>query len=282
MQGRERAGDLYAALAWARAQPWADKERIIAAGWSHGSWTIMDALALRSGAEMRRATGITDLPDEPLEGLAATFLVYPYTGVGSLAGRRWRVTPRSVAIACGRDFIVGDSRGVLQRQRNHGAPIEIHFFPGATHAFDEADANDPRVRYDPLVTRQAGDAAGRSDWEFALERTAGALAGNSAAGEGAGSPCHRSALASAFTSAAAIITFAKVHGPCASSSAKAVRGVCAMAPSEETQSRVAEAAHSALASACGAPIAAAAADASKRWSSYKSSAARRSTSRSQC
>jgi dienelactone hydrolase len=155
MQGRERAGDLYAALAWACAQPWADQERIIAAGWSHGSWTIMDGLSLRSGAEMRRATGITDLPDEPLDGLAATFLVYPYTGVGSLAGRRWRVTPRSVAIACGRDFIVGDSRRVLQRQRDHGAPIEIHFFPGATHAFDEPEANDPRVHYDAQTTRQA-------------------------------------------------------------------------------------------------------------------------------
>jgi dienelactone hydrolase len=155
MQGRERAGDLYAALAWTRQQPWVDQERIIAAGWSHGSWTIMDGLALRSGPEMRRATGITDLPDEPLAGLAATFLVYPYTSVGSLAGRRWRITPRSVAIACGRDFIVGDSRAVLQRQRNHGAPIEMHFFPHATHAFDEPEANDPRVRYDAQTTRQA-------------------------------------------------------------------------------------------------------------------------------
>ena len=37
-------------------------------GWSHGGWTIMDALALRPGAEMARATRIDDLPAEPLEG----------------------------------------------------------------------------------------------------------------------------------------------------------------------------------------------------------------------
>ena len=56
-------------------------------GWSHGGWTIMDALALRSGAEMARATGIEDLPAEPLEGLARTMIVYPYASLGSYAGR---------------------------------------------------------------------------------------------------------------------------------------------------------------------------------------------------
>jgi dienelactone hydrolase len=70
LHGRERAGDLYAATAWARAQTWADRDRIVAMGWSHGGWTIMDALALRSGAEMRRVTGLEGLPEEPLEGLA--------------------------------------------------------------------------------------------------------------------------------------------------------------------------------------------------------------------
>jgi dienelactone hydrolase len=101
MHGRERAGDLYAAMAWARAQDWADPERIVAMGWSHGGWTIMDALALRSGAEMARATGLENLPAEPLEGLAGAMIVYPYASVGSYAGRRdWRLNPRSIAVLC--------------------------------------------------------------------------------------------------------------------------------------------------------------------------------------
>jgi dienelactone hydrolase len=149
LHGKERAGDLYAAAAWARAQSWADPQRIAAIGWSHGGWTIMDALALRSGEEMRRATGLTDLPGEPLDGLAAAMIVYPYASVGSFAGRRdWRLAPaRCTAIVAGRDYIVGSSRAALERQRARGAAMDIVVFEAATHAFEDEFAEDPRVRY---------------------------------------------------------------------------------------------------------------------------------------
>jgi len=155
LQGRERAGDLYAAVAWARRQPWADGERIMAIGWSHGGWTIIDALALRPGDEMRRATGLEDLPAEPLEGLSATMLVYPYAGIASYAGRRdWRMAPRSVAIVAEHDFIVGrrTPHAALERQRARGAPLDVVLFEGATHAFEDAQAEDPRVRYNADAT----------------------------------------------------------------------------------------------------------------------------------
>lgn len=153
LHGRERAGDLYAAIAWARRQEWVDPNRIVAIGWSHGGWTIMDALALRPGAEMQRATGLDDLSDEPLEGLAGTMIVYPYAGVGTYVGRReWRMAPRSVAIVAERDYIVGSSRAALERQRARGAPLDIHVFENATHAFEDEHAEDPRVRYNPAAT----------------------------------------------------------------------------------------------------------------------------------
>ncbi|MGE0664677.1 MAG: dienelactone hydrolase family protein [Hyphomonadaceae bacterium] len=153
LQGRERAGDLYATVAWARRQPWADPNRIAVIGWSHGGWTIMDALSLRTGEEMRRATGIDDLEGEPLEGLAATMIVYPYTGVGTFAGRRdWRLSPRSTAIIAQRDYIVGSSRAALERQRARGTPMDILLFENATHAFEDQHAEDPRVRYNPAAT----------------------------------------------------------------------------------------------------------------------------------
>jgi len=155
LQGRERAGDLYAAIAWARQQDWADPDRIAAIGWSHGGWTIMDALALQSGSEMRRATGIEDLGDEPLQGLARTMLVYPYANVGSFCGRRdWRMTPASTAIIAQHDYIVGPTRNAIERQRARGAPIDIVLFEGATHAFEDEDAEDPRVRYNPAATQR--------------------------------------------------------------------------------------------------------------------------------
>lgn len=153
LRGRERAGDLYAALAWARRQPWANGNKLAAIGWSHGGWTIMDAMALYPGAEMERATGLSQLPTEPLEGLAGAMIVYPYTGVGALTGRRaWRVAPRSVAIIAERDYIVGSTRGALERQRARGAPLEIHLFENATHAFEDAHAEDPRVRFNAAAT----------------------------------------------------------------------------------------------------------------------------------
>ncbi|MBS0384225.1 MAG: dienelactone hydrolase family protein [Proteobacteria bacterium] len=155
LRGRERAGDLYAAIAWARQQNWADATRIVAAGWSHGAWTIMDALSLRVGEEMRRATGLTDLNGEPLVGLTSTFLAYPYAGPTSFAGRRaWRMAPRSVAVTAGRDMVVGYTRprAALSRLRDSGAPIEIVHFENATHAFEDADTGDLLVRFDPQAT----------------------------------------------------------------------------------------------------------------------------------
>lgn len=153
LHGGERAGDLYAALAWARTQGWADGARFAAIGWSHGGWTILDALSLKSGAEMARITGLGDLADEPLDGLAAAMMVYPYTGVGSYVGRRpWRIAPAATAIVAQNDYIVGDARRALERQRGRGAPIEIVIFEGATHAFEDARARDVRVRYNAAAT----------------------------------------------------------------------------------------------------------------------------------
>jgi dienelactone hydrolase len=160
LRGRERAGDLFAAFAWARKQAWADHDRLAAMGWSHGAWTIMDALALRAGGEMERATRLTSLPAEPLEGLAAAMIVYPYAGVASYAGRRpWRIAAPSTAIVAGRDYIVGTStpRAALERLRARGARLDIVLFEDATHAFEDPYAQDPRVRFNPEATAREHD-----------------------------------------------------------------------------------------------------------------------------
>jgi dienelactone hydrolase len=157
LHGSERAGDLYAALEWARRQDWADAERFALAGWSHGGWTVADALSMsRETAE--RATKLAPLPEEMLAGVRAVLLVYPYAGIGSAAAAQgWRIKPKTSAIVCGRDLIVGKGGALklVRRLETNAVPVSTEYFSGATHAFDEADARDARVRHDPALTARA-------------------------------------------------------------------------------------------------------------------------------
>lgn len=155
--GRERAGDLYAALAWARRQPWADGQRMVAAGWSHGGWAVLDALALSPGQDMKAATKLEGLPDEPLAGVVGAFLVYPYCGYGCVARRRGlRFDASPLAVVGSRDAIVG-TVGLRTTLEGIAAPtrVRVAWFDGATHAFDEPEAKDLRVRYSPELTARA-------------------------------------------------------------------------------------------------------------------------------
>jgi dienelactone hydrolase len=156
--GRERAGDLYAAMEWVRRQSWADAKRIVVAGWSHGGWTVLDGLCMAPGAEMANATHISDLPAEPLAGLAGAFVVYPFAGPGSLArSRGLRVDVSPMALVGTRDVIVG-GRGLartLSKMPMPGKPMDVVILEGATHAFDEPDTHDLRTRYDPAITGRA-------------------------------------------------------------------------------------------------------------------------------
>jgi dienelactone hydrolase len=155
--GRERAGDLYAALAWARTQPWIDSSRMVAAGWSHGGWAVLDALALMPGEEMAGATKLDGLAAEPLAGTVGAFLVYPYCYFGCVARRRGlRFDAHPLALVGGRDAIVGSEslRTTLSTLKAPSA-VRIEWLADATHAFDEPDAADLRVRYNPEATTRA-------------------------------------------------------------------------------------------------------------------------------
>jgi dienelactone hydrolase len=156
LRGAERAGDLIAALEWARRQDWVDQSRLYAAGWSHGGWAILDGLCL--GDKIERYTGLHDAPVAPFAGLAGAFIVYPYGGVGSLTHLRPATSkPTISAIVCGNDKIVG-SRGplrVFERLKTQGLNVSVALFENGTHAFDEPDARDLRVRSDPALVARA-------------------------------------------------------------------------------------------------------------------------------
>ncbi len=130
----------------------------MAAGWSHGGWTVLDALALAPGVEAEASTRLAGLPEEPLAGLVGAFVLYPYVGVASIArqrGLRYDASP--VALVAGRDMTVGGRsvQRALARMPTPGAPVRIEWLDAATHAFDEPDAHDLRVRFDAALTAKA-------------------------------------------------------------------------------------------------------------------------------
>lgn len=155
LRGTERAGDLYAAIAWAKRQPWADPARLAVAGWSHGGWTALDSLVLKPGADMESATRLSDLSGEPMAGVQALFLAYPYCGMLCSASQRsLRLRPKITAVLAGKDRVVSTRQAAdaLEKIRRRGASVRVVVLEGATHAFDEPEARDVRNRYDPALT----------------------------------------------------------------------------------------------------------------------------------
>ena len=141
LRGAERADDVFAALEIVRADPRLDGERVVLTGWSHGGWTILDAMAL--SAQDRRPA---------LTEVQAAFLLYPYCGFLTVADSAsiGETIPVSMILA-GRDRVVSAEacRDLARNRRADGAEITVIEEPELTHAFDAPDQPaDPRMRYD--------------------------------------------------------------------------------------------------------------------------------------
>lgn len=149
--GRERAGDIFAALDWARNQAWVDRERLSLAGWSHGGWSVMDALAL--GNEVGKHAGISDLSGEILAGVDSAFLVYPWCGAGAQTpSRGWLKPVRTFMLLAEKDSVAGVRFPLraLAAAKNSGAHVESAVYAGATHCFDEEITFNPTFKFDPV------------------------------------------------------------------------------------------------------------------------------------
>ena len=136
LRGGERAEDLRIALDWIGAQPWADASSLAAAGWSHGAWSVMEALAADDG-------------HRGVAGLKLATLFYPYAGpLARTASHGWgRNRPAVMACLAGRDAVVGrlaPRRAIARLQADH-LDVELIDLPNATHCFDDDAASDPRT-----------------------------------------------------------------------------------------------------------------------------------------
>jgi|FEC22Drversion2_1045045.scaffolds.fasta_scaffold00382_9 dienelactone hydrolase len=159
VRGAARAGDVAVTIAWARALPFVDPEKIALAGWSHGGWAIMDMLAMRPDSETPQS--LTAWPDDTFAGLRGMFLVYPYCGFPALAPWRGFAEPLPAWAIHGTDDATADP-APCDRAYGHlvaaGVPVAVEVVEGATHAFDRPDVlPSSSSKYDPAFAAIAHD-----------------------------------------------------------------------------------------------------------------------------
>lgn len=156
LRAPERIGDVSASLFWALNQDWVDKDNIGAIGWSHGGWTLMDALALED--KIGRYSDIKDCPTNTLEKLKAIFAIYPWCGIGSSScDKGWQRKIPAHLIISGQDYIAGDvfPKKTVKKLKSDGYDIDYDFFKNATHSFDEIENFNPANQYDEKYLKQA-------------------------------------------------------------------------------------------------------------------------------
>jgi dienelactone hydrolase len=149
LMGQERAADVFAALEIARATEGIDPERLVLAGWSHGGWTLLDAMSFIGEGE--RPPALID-GNTSFDGVLGIVPIYPYCGFPARAsGRIGPNLPPVEMILAERDMVAphGDCARLARRAIEDGAEVSYTVWEGVTHAFDDTDAPaiDPRMTY---------------------------------------------------------------------------------------------------------------------------------------
>ncbi|HZZ36767.1 MAG TPA: dienelactone hydrolase [Caulobacteraceae bacterium] len=156
LPGWQRAGDVLAAVWGVSRMAKVDPARMVLAGWSHGSWAMMDLMTMpltRPGE-----AGLADPDPGLLAPIRGQFLAYPYCGPGALSQLRpWRRAAEVFAIIGEKDAVAlpAFTRRALRTAERAGSKIETWLASGATHAFDEDGAAVSRFRYDPDLAAEA-------------------------------------------------------------------------------------------------------------------------------
>jgi dienelactone hydrolase len=133
-QGGERAGDVLVALEHARTIPDIDHKRMFLQGFSHGAWTVLEALAIPDGAAPSLDTDIAN----SMQGVQGAIAWYPYCGFGTGFGDGWRTDIPVLMLLAGKDETTAPEpcAKLAELQMQKGGEVEMHLYPDATHGFD--------------------------------------------------------------------------------------------------------------------------------------------------
>lgn len=164
LRGAERAGDIAVTIPYARNLPYVDPDRIAVAGWSHGGWSVMDALAMPPDRLVPQS--LTEWPEDTFEGLTSAYFTYPYCGMNAsgfptLAPSRGLAGLEPVWAIHGTADTTADPvpcSEAYARIVEEGASVDSETIDGATHAFDRPDVDPGSTsKYDPEFAQVAYD-----------------------------------------------------------------------------------------------------------------------------
>ncbi|MEM9839585.1 MAG: dienelactone hydrolase family protein [Pseudomonadota bacterium] len=157
LRGARRAGDVIASLAFAETQDFAKPDAFVLAGWSHGGWSVMEAMIMDLSDTW--APGLRAPSPKIYDQVHGVYLTYPYCGFPSRARKRgWAKPIPTQIIEAGQDVVAkeGPCHEAFDRMTESGVPVNLITFEEATHAFDEEDQVEGAVSvYNPDLTDQA-------------------------------------------------------------------------------------------------------------------------------
>ncbi|MHA6287941.1 dienelactone hydrolase family protein [Maricaulis sp. CAU 1757] len=157
LRGQRRAGDIFAAVELARRQPAVNASQLALVGWSHGGWSVLEALAY--SGQSRSPLGMAARPVPALEGVRTAVTLYPYCGfMTRLSGTELDPDIPIFGLLAERDLVAHPPACIrlFDRAAAAGLPARHEVWPGITHAFDEANQPpDPRMEYNPDAAARA-------------------------------------------------------------------------------------------------------------------------------
>jgi carboxymethylenebutenolidase len=136
--------DAYGALAYLRTRSDVAADRVGLQGWSNGGSATLAAMA-------------TDAPGRTGAGFRAALAFYPACGLkGQFEDRYVPYAPVRVFHGAADEEVSPRRCGELvERSRSDGGAIEIRFYPGASHSFDDPGSKRQSVEANVVATEDA-------------------------------------------------------------------------------------------------------------------------------
>ncbi|MBN1570280.1 MAG: dienelactone hydrolase family protein [Acidobacteria bacterium] len=134
---KQQPGDILVAISEARKLSFVDKEQLALIGKSAGALAIMDTFAMNPPQEI--PANLINAPDNPLAGVKAAILFYPYCDNPAKAkGKGWIQNIPVLMLMGGKDPYTKSCLEIVTILENKRRPVRAHVYPSAQHGFDGA------------------------------------------------------------------------------------------------------------------------------------------------